>query len=77
MRRRLGDDTSFSELRISLSTAPPNRRMRILVTGRVPDQSSLDQVKSVMEQEISPKFSVIYAVEVQDGAEVPSGAEIY
>ncbi len=64
--KRLEDDARFAEVNIRVGTA--NQRT-IYVTGRVPDRTSLEHLKTVMEQEISAQYSVIFTPKVLDGSE--------
>lgn len=64
VKKKLERDTRFSQLTIGVGTV--NLGRDILVRGSVPTQSSVDYLKSLMEQRISPKFSVRYVVQVED-----------
>ena len=59
----LESDTRYSQLTIGVGTS--NHGKDILVFGSVPDRSSLDYLKSLMEQNISPKFRVRFRVDIQ------------
>lgn len=64
VKKELERDTRFSQLTVGVGTV--NLGRDILVRGSVPTQSSVDYLKSLMEQRISPKFSVRYFVQVED-----------
>ena len=64
--RRLGDDARFAEVNIRVDTAD---QRTIYVTGSVPDQNSLEHLKTIMDQEISAQYSVIITPGVLDGSE--------
>ena len=64
VKEHLRGDPRFVDIQMLQSTADLGRR--ILVRGNVPDQSSLEYLKSVMGQQISRKFKVFYYVGINE-----------
>jgi hypothetical protein len=69
----LEGDSRFSQLRIRTGTA--NLGRDIWVMGSVPDQSSVDYLKTLMEQRISQKFNVKYVIQIEKGSEGSNQAD--
>ena len=63
VKKELSADSRFSELMFLQSTA--NLGKDIIIKGSVPDTSSLNYLKSLMEKKISDKFVVKFFVQVQ------------
>lgn len=63
VKRELSADSRFSELMFLQSTADMGKD--IIIKGSVPDESSLDYLKSLMGKKISDKFVVRFIVQVQ------------
>ena len=70
VRESLRDDPRFADVKFLQSTADLGRK--IIVLGTVPDQASFEYLKSLMNQQISQKFRVGYAVDVNEKAAVPA-----
>ena len=67
VKKQLENDPRFSQVRMGVSTV--NLGRGIFVLGNVPDQESLNYLKSLMAQSISGKFKVAYVVQI-DGIPV-------
>ena len=67
VKKQLENDPRFSQVRMGVSTV--NLGRGIFVLGNVPDQESLNYLKSLMAQSISGKFKVAYIVRI-DGIPV-------
>ena len=63
VKKELEGDARFSQLRIGVRT---NLGRDIFVGGSVPDQQSLDYLKSLMKKRISQKFRVRYRVKIPE-----------
>jgi hypothetical protein len=74
VKKELSTDPRFSELMFLQSTADLGKI--VMVKGDVPDKSSLTDLKSLMEKEISEKFTIRYFVSVQGDSVEPNQPEI-
>lgn len=63
VKKELGSDTRFSELLFLVSTT--NLGNDIKVMGSVPDQACLDYLKLLFKMQISPKFNIMYSVDIK------------
>jgi len=62
VEEELTGDPRLADLQMLQSTA--NLGKWVAVRGRVPDRASLEHLKSVMKRRMSPKFRVIFYVEI-------------
>lgn len=69
VKEELAGDPRFEDLHMLQSTADLGRWAAI--RGRVPDQASLEHLKSVIERRMSPKFKVRYWVKVGEDPAAP------
>ena len=64
VKKELESDTRFSQLKIGVGTA--NLGRYIYVRGHIPEQQSLEYLKSLMKNGISPKFLVRYFLKIPE-----------
>ena len=69
VKAKLKDDARFSGIKFLYSSA--NMGKNIYVDGVVADQDSLDYLKTLMDQVVSPRFNTIYMVQVKTDTDVP------
>lgn len=74
IKQELGTDPRFSELAFLRSTS--NLGKDIIIKGSVPDESSLNYLKSLMGKKISDKFVIRFIVQVQQGSRELSPTEV-
>lgn len=64
VKKELEGDARFSPIMIGVGTA--NLGRDIYVRGDIPDQQSLEYLKSRIEKKISPKYRVRYIVKISE-----------
>lgn len=69
LKKKLEDDARFTHVNILFSTA--NFGKSIFVKGTVPDQQSLDYLKTLIDQSISSRFTILYSVQLETNTTVP------
>ncbi|MDT8303447.1 MAG: hypothetical protein RQ760_18350 [Sedimentisphaerales bacterium] len=75
VKKELEGDARFSPIMIGVGTV--NLGRDIYVRGDIPDQQSLEYLKSLIEKKISPKYRVRYIVKIQENSNTsePSSEE--
>ena len=69
VKAELAGDPRFADLHMVQSTADLGRQAAI--RGRVPDQASLEYLKSVVKRRMSPRFKVGISVKVGEDPPAP------